>query len=187
MNDFDYLGDHKEHRIDGITVNDSGVKIKYATTNAEGKVTKYGENSPEVAHEDLFGLMTQMNAWVQKYFVTKADSEVTNEWADKVSTREIIFKHNSKGVTAQVKGIYRGTDGQAGELKTPATPLYDDTIEGHEVGAIETFGLIHTPTLLAIMDEARMFLGGKRGAMQTQLTEEYNENDSEHFDGIDED
>lgn len=167
--DFDYLADHKRTRIESITVTEKGVKIKYADTNNDDNTIKSTLDCPEPAHGDLEDNISQMNAFVTKYFINKADSKVTNSWAENISTRGITFRHNSKGVSAQISAIYRGTDGQFGELKTPATPLYDESIEGHEAGAVDTFGALHTPTLEAIMQEARMYLGGKRGDMQQQL------------------
>jgi len=171
-NDFDFMADQKNKRIDSITVLSSGVKIKYAVVtkgDGEAKTSTYTQNSPEPAQEELVALMEKLNAWVRDYFIKKVDSKVTDAWDNNLQTRTVTFKHNSKGVSAQVQAIFSGNDDQHGELKVPATALYDEDIEGHANGVLITFGEGHTETLDNIMTQARLYLGGKRGAMQSTL------------------
>ena len=176
MNEFSQIAEHENKRIDSVSITSSGVKIKWAIVTPDGEgdsnVTTGSVSNPEPAHQDFIDWLVELGPWVRDYYINKVDSAVTDDWDNRVRVLGITFKHNTKGITAQVSAIFRGLDEQHGDLKTPATPLFKKGEEGHESGATVTFGEGNTDILNNVMHEARLYLGGKRGSMQQKLDED---------------
>ena len=172
---FDYMSEHEEKFITKVIVSDHGATIKWETDDkATGSITEV-----EPPHSDFLTLFDNLKEFGLTYIANKLNGESRGEWVKKLTINCVSYNSNSKGDTAKLKGSWWGGDGQACVLELPQTPLYNPEVEGHETGAVFTYGEYLTKALLDIQQEAKMYLGGKRGDMQAEMFEAGEEGEAE--------
>lgn len=176
--EFDYLEGHKDKLITKVSFRNGDTSISWivmATSeddegNVKERVTDKGAiTCHEPAVDELDNAMAELRRYVKKYLISQGGTKLENKWNEKLYVREVAFKYNQHGTSAKRTATLTGSDGQQAILQLPHTPLYDEETEGHANGQIETYGEELTACLETIQTEAKKYLGGKRGAMQSKL------------------
>lgn len=173
---FDYLDGHENKLITTVETNDKNTHISWEVVSAgdgEVKQVETGQkNSPEPSHPDFSEVFQELSLWVRNWLIPDAGKRCKEIWSDTVRIKKVSFSHNEKsGVTAKIEfdktdSINAGKREVSSGIKLPALPLYDNEIEGHANGMFSTYDADTTAILKRIMDEAKMYLGGKRGTMK---------------------
>lgn len=184
--EFEYLEGHKDKLITKVSFRNGDTSISWivmATNeddegNVKERVTDKGAiTCHEPSEDELDNAMSELRRYVKKYLIGQGGSKLESRWNEKLHVRDVAFKYNQHCTTAKILATLTGADGQHAILQLPHTPLYDKETEGHANGQIETYGEELTKCLETIQTEAKKYLGGKRGAMQSKLdyTEETTE------------
>ncbi len=164
---FEYLDEQEDKVIQSVNIKGGDVTIKWKIPDeASGTLSE-----TEPASNDLLSPFDELKEFALIRLANKLTGDSRKNWMKEVKINEVTFRKNTKGETAQLKGTI--PDGnQVSDFKLAATPLYDPDLDGHETGAVPTFGEAMTKALKTIQQEARMYLGGKRGEMQSTIMDQ---------------
>ena len=123
----------------------------------------------EPAHSDLLDKFKELREFCLTNVANKLTGDSRKAFIDKCHVYEIGFNTNTKGESAKIKATLGNGESQFSIIELPQTPFYSPDIEAHETGVVHTFGERLTKVLKGIQMEAKMYLGGKRGEMQTDM------------------
>ncbi len=169
---FDYLSGQEEKVITSVNIKGSGVCIKWKIPHEDDEDVKGTIQEIEPAHNDLLDKFKGLKEFCLNCVANKLTGDCRKAWLERCYVFEVTFNSNSKGESAKLKGSLGNGEGQFSLFELPQTPLYDADIEAHETGTTFTFGEHFTELLEGIQQEARMYLGGKRGEMQSNMFNE---------------
>lgn len=173
---FDYKDGHENKLITTVETSDKNTHVAWEVVSigdGDTKQVETGEkSSPETSHPDFSEAFQSLSQWVRNWCIPDAGKRCKDIWTDAIHIKKLSFSHNEKsGVTAKIE--FDKTDPINGgkrevntAIKLPALPLFDKEIEGHASNTITTYDAETTAILKKIMDEAKMYLGGKRGTMK---------------------
>ena len=174
--DFDYKDGHEKKEILVVNIANSGAAIKHRELHDENYI-RGSVTNPEPVHADMISIFKDeagagLKNFIVEYLFSTASAEHKKEWKRKLYITEAKFNYNSGNETCALKAKYIGSDKQSCILEVPAHPLYNEEIESHANNQVYTYTEHQTKLLKQLQEEAKAYLGGKRGEMQQDMFEE---------------